>query len=195
MEYALSRGWSLRKQGHWGRLYRAQANRHGYQIGVNGTRETPTPMRARSSVPSNAAPVTRTALAMKTFEFTIVASGLNPEDEDFESRFYDAGCDDATISFQRGHVIVDFTREAESVDAAITSAVEAVRSVGATVDRIEPDPLVSLADIAAPSQRTRAAMTLTQRGSVAKAFRRPSPRSHPRALVGLGQRRFLAVQA
>ena len=39
---------------------------------------------------------------MKMHEFSIIASGLNPEAEDFETRFFDAGCDDATISFRRG---------------------------------------------------------------------------------------------
>ena len=39
---------------------------------------------------------------MKKYEFSIIASGLDPEAEDFEKRFYDAGCDDATISFQKG---------------------------------------------------------------------------------------------
>jgi len=37
VEYALSKGWTLRKQGHWGRLYCAQADRDGCQVGVNGT--------------------------------------------------------------------------------------------------------------------------------------------------------------
>lgn len=35
--YAESKGWVFRKQGHWGRLYCAQADRDGCQIGVNGT--------------------------------------------------------------------------------------------------------------------------------------------------------------
>jgi hypothetical protein len=35
--YAEARGWSLRKQGHWGRLYCAKCDRDGCQIGVNGT--------------------------------------------------------------------------------------------------------------------------------------------------------------
>ena len=34
---------------------------------------------------------------MKKFEFSIIASGLDPAAEDFEQRFYDAGCDDAPI--------------------------------------------------------------------------------------------------
>lgn len=86
---------------------------------------------------------------MKTYEFSVIASGLDPQAEDFEARFYNAGCDDATISFQKGHIIVDFSREADSVAGAICSAVECVEKAGAHVDRIEPDPLVSLADIAA----------------------------------------------
>ena len=45
---------------------------------------------------------------MKTFEFSIVASGLDPEAEDFADRFFNAGPDDATLSFQKGHIILDF---------------------------------------------------------------------------------------
>ncbi len=52
---------------------------------------------------------------MKTHEFSIIASGLAPQADDFESRFYEAGCYDATLSFQKGHIIVDFAREAESL--------------------------------------------------------------------------------
>ncbi len=110
---------------------------------------------------------------MKMFEFSIVASGLDRQAEDFESRFYEAGCDDALVSFQKGHVIVDFAREAESIDAAIASAVEAVRSVGAKVHRVEPDPLVSLAEIAARSGMSRAAMTQYSKGQRGKDFPPP----------------------
>jgi predicted DNA-binding transcriptional regulator AlpA len=110
---------------------------------------------------------------MKTFEFSIVASGLDPEAEDFADRFFEAGCDDATISFQKGHVIVDFAREASSIDAAICSAVECVEKAGAHVDRVEPDPLVSLSDIAARTGLSRAAITNYSKGERAENF--PSP--------------------
>src|SRR5436305_13532072 len=96
---------------------------------------------------------------MKTHEFSIIASALDPQAEDFETRFYDAGCDDATISFQKGHIIVDFAREADSIDEAICSAVECVVKAGAHLDRVEPDPLVSLSDIAVRTGLTRAAIT------------------------------------
>jgi hypothetical protein len=72
-------------------------------------------------------------MTMKTFEFSIIASGLDPEVEDFADRFFDAGCDDATLSFQKGHIIRDFVRETETIDAAIVSAAECVATAGAKV--------------------------------------------------------------
>lgn len=113
---------------------------------------------------------------MRTFEFTILASGLDPCGDAFEARFLDAGCDDATVSFQKGHIIADFARDAENVADAIVSAVLAVRSTGATVDRIEPDPLVTLSDIALRSQMTRAAMTQYAKGQRGKGFPAPVAR-------------------
>ncbi len=96
---------------------------------------------------------------MTEFEFSIIASGLDPDAEDFADRFFDAGCGDATISFQKGHIIADFAREATSIDAAICSALENVMKAGAQVDRVEPDPLVSLSDIALRTGLSRAAIT------------------------------------
>ena len=113
---------------------------------------------------------------MKTFEFSIIASGLDPQAEDFADRFFDAGCDDATISFQKGHIIADFAREAVSVDAAICSAVECVEKAGAQVDRVEPDPLVSLSDIAARTGLTRAAITQYAKGQRGQNFPAPVAR-------------------
>lgn len=110
---------------------------------------------------------------MKTFEFSIIASGLDPAAKDFEARFYNVGCDDATISFQKGHIIVDFAREAETLESAVASAVKAVKKAGAKVDRVEPDPLVSLADMAKRTGMTRAAMTNYFKGWRAKGFPPP----------------------
>lgn len=110
---------------------------------------------------------------MKTYEFAIIASGLDHTAEDFEARFYDGGCDDALVSFQKGHIIVDFAREAESADAAIASALENVIALGATVERVEPDPLVSLADIASRTGMSRAAMTHYSKGERGRDF--PAP--------------------
>jgi transcriptional regulator with XRE-family HTH domain len=113
---------------------------------------------------------------MKEFEFCIIASGLDPEAEDFEQRFYDAGCDDATVAFQKGRIIVDFTREANSIEDAIVSALKGVEAAGARVERIEPDPLVSLSDIAARSGMSRAAMTQYSKGQRGTRFPAPVAR-------------------
>lgn len=110
---------------------------------------------------------------MKLHEFSIIASGLDPNADDFDSRFYEAGCDDATIAFQKGHIIVDFGREAESLEDAIVSAIADVKKAGATVDRVEPDPLASLSDMAVRAGLTRAAMTNYFKGARAKGF--PAP--------------------
>jgi hypothetical protein len=135
--------------------------------------ETRTP--GKSSARSIDARTERTP-TLKAYEFSIIASGLNPEAEDFESRFFDAGCDDATVSFQKGHIIVDFSREAESIGEAIGSAVENIMAAGAHVDRIEPDPLVSLADIASRAGMTRAAMTQYSKGQRGRDFPAPVAR-------------------
>jgi hypothetical protein len=113
---------------------------------------------------------------MNEFEFTIVASGLDPSADDFADRFYDAGCDDATVSFQKGRIIVDFAREAISLEAAIASAVANVETAGATVERIEPDPLVSLSDIAARTDLTRSAVSNYASGLRGQGFPAPVAR-------------------
>jgi predicted DNA-binding transcriptional regulator AlpA len=110
---------------------------------------------------------------MKTFEFSIIASGIDPDADDFGDRFSDAGCNDALVAYQKGHVILDFAREANSIAEAVASAIENVRAAGAAVDRIEPDPLVSLADIAERAGLTRAAITNYFKGSRGKNF--PAP--------------------
>ena len=112
---------------------------------------------------------------METFDFTILATGLDPHAEDFEGRFFDAGCDDATVSFQKGHILVDFSREAVSMEEAVSSAVEHVRLAGATVERVEPDPLVSLSDMAGRANLSRSAMTNYFKGDRQDGF--PAPRA------------------
>jgi hypothetical protein len=113
---------------------------------------------------------------MKKFEFSIVASGLDHEADDFETRFYDAGCDDGTVSFQKGRIIIDFTREAASIEDAIAAAIECVKAAGAIVERIEPDTLVNQSDIAERARLTRAAVSLYAMGERRQDFPLPVAR-------------------
>jgi hypothetical protein len=74
---------------------------------------------------------------MGTYEFSIIASGLAPASAQFEDRFYRAGCDDATVCYQGGRIIVAFTREGETLHAAVSSAIECVEAAGAVVEEVE----------------------------------------------------------
>ena len=113
---------------------------------------------------------------MKEYEFTIIASGLDPEAENFVDRFYEAGCDDATISYQKGLIILEFAREAKNFSHAVTSAFADVQKSGATVERFEPDYLVTLSDIAARTGLSKAAVSLYWKGERSEGFPAPVAR-------------------
>jgi hypothetical protein len=110
---------------------------------------------------------------MNSYEFSIVATGLSIDGDEWEDAFYAAGCDDALVSIQRGVFLIEFEREAESAAAAVESACADVRRAGATVKRIEPDPLVSSSDIAERAGITRQAVSLYVRGERGEGF--PAP--------------------
>ena len=113
---------------------------------------------------------------MKHHAFTIIATGLDHEADDFEDRFFAAGCDDATIAFARGAIILEFDRDARNFSHAIQSAISDVRAAGAQIIRVEPDHLVNLSDIAERSGLTRAAVSLYAKGSRGADFPAPVAR-------------------
>ena len=96
---------------------------------------------------------------MKTYEFTIVATSSGNDIIDFSERLFEAGCDDATVSLQKGAAIIEFDRESRSFYHALKSALRDVEATGATALTIEPDHLVSLSDIASRIGITRAAVS------------------------------------
>jgi predicted DNA-binding transcriptional regulator AlpA len=113
---------------------------------------------------------------MKVHEFTIIASGFHPDVDDIANIFYEAGCDDATLAFQKGVLIIEFDREASSFSAAVMSAVECVLKAGAKIERFEPDHLVSLADIAKRTGLSRSALTNYHKGERRDGFPPPVAR-------------------
>ncbi|MCS4088627.1 hypothetical protein [Rhizobium sp. BK176] len=76
---------------------------------------------------------------MKTHFFDIIATGLDHDAPDFEQKFYDAGCDDALVIYRSGLICVSFARDAATMEEAIVSATDAVKSTGATIIRIDRD--------------------------------------------------------
>jgi len=89
-------------------------------------------------------------VARKRFAFTLILGGLQRLNQEVEDRLYEAGCDDALLGQRDGTVFLDFDREAESLEAAIVTAIRDVRraKTSAVVTRVEPDDLVSQAEIA-----------------------------------------------
>lgn len=90
-------------------------------------------------------------LAMnKIHEFTLVLEGVNDNTPHLEDRLFEAGCSDALINFRNGTVYLDFSRQEQSFEAAIFSAIHAVENCGLDIKviRILPDDLVSISDIA-----------------------------------------------
>ena len=113
---------------------------------------------------------------MKGHQFTIIATGLDAGADDFEDRLFAAGCDDATIAFQRGVIVAEFDRAARTYISALVSAVRDVHRAGATVLHVEPDDLVNLSDIAARTGMTRAAISNFAKGERGKGFPAPVAR-------------------
>lgn len=71
---------------------------------------------------------------MKTFNFNIVVGGFIRTDEDLflfnvSDALYDAGCDDSHPSMYNGTLYITFTREAESYEQAVTSAIQQIESI------------------------------------------------------------------
>lgn len=77
-----------------------------------------------------------------------MADGLDPDADETYNAFYEAGCDDASISWSDGAFTLFFHRKAARFDEALMSAYRDVTKAGATLTRFEPDTLVNLADIA-----------------------------------------------
>lgn len=112
---------------------------------------------------------------MTTYDFTFVVDA-DPHADDFEGRFIEAGCDDATFFLMRGAAAISFDREAETYKDAVFSAYKQIKTTGAAVLRFEPDFLVSATDIAERSGLTRAAIGLFDKGERRKGFPAPQLR-------------------
>ena len=99
-----------------------------------------------------------------TYEFSVILSGVGEVTEEMEKALFEAGCDDALLGLQNGTVFLDFHRQADSPIEAISSAIADVARAGYEIERIEPDDLVSAADIARRANRSRTSIMQLRRG-------------------------------
>ncbi len=106
---------------------------------------------------------------MKSYRFALVVDAPDLQQEARVDVLFEAGLDDATVG-RRGTVqYLDFDRRADSLAAAVLGAIRAVEGtgVGARVVSVEPDDLVTMAEIAERTGRTRESVRLlvnAQRG-------------------------------
>jgi transcriptional regulator with XRE-family HTH domain len=121
--------------------------------------------------------MTRDEQEVNTFEFQIFCSGMDTSDDSFLDALYEAGCDDATVFFKDGYVCLDFSRQAESAERAVLSAISDIYQSGLTgeVVRVEPEDLASLSEIAQRVGVTRSSLQKYARGEsrVGQDFPRP----------------------
>ena len=74
---------------------------------------------------------------MKKYDFTLILSGALNLTEDIAEALFEAGCDDGTPGTSDGVFLIDFHREANSLEEAIQSAIANVKSAGYKVERVE----------------------------------------------------------
>jgi hypothetical protein len=76
---------------------------------------------------------------MNRYDFTLVLQGPPELTTDLADRLFAAGCDDGSPGMCCGSTVVDFHREAESLEIALRSAIAQVSSTGCLVERVEID--------------------------------------------------------
>lgn len=86
---------------------------------------------------------------MPTYRFNLIINCQIESDEDLldiADKLAESGCLDASVCGHREGVEVAFDREAESLQAALQSAVKAVIDAGFQVLRVEMEPAELLQD-------------------------------------------------
>jgi len=86
---------------------------------------------------------------MKTYKFIVTLGQGTEHTDDLADSLFEAGCDDGTLWSTGDVVQIGFSREAESLEAAIRSAIADVQKAGCTVARLEmePDALAALTQV------------------------------------------------
>jgi hypothetical protein len=74
---------------------------------------------------------------VNSYDFVVVLKGLDVIDDDLAEALFEAGCDDGSPFSSCGVAAIGFSREADSLESAIRSAVADVQKAGCTVKRVE----------------------------------------------------------
>ena len=74
---------------------------------------------------------------MKKYEFRLILKGSPELTEEIADELFQAGCDDGTPGTCNGVFSIDFHREADSLEAAINSAIKNVEAAGYDVEHVQ----------------------------------------------------------
>jgi hypothetical protein len=74
---------------------------------------------------------------MRIYDFTLILSSGTELTEELSEALFAASCDDGSPGSCEGVVTIDLYREAESLEAAIRSAIADVQKAGYTVAKAE----------------------------------------------------------
>lgn len=96
---------------------------------------------------------------MKTYHFTIVVRDASLDTADLEDKLFEAGCDDALICSYNNTVYLEFDREADNAETAITSAMSDIKTAGFADLVIQEGGVSSLAEMAERAGLSRMAMS------------------------------------
>ena len=73
------------------------------------------------------------------WRFTLFIKGLSEFTDEQVDELYEAGCSDGSLASGDGQAWIGFDREADSLLAAVRSAVADIGQVGLAIDRVEID--------------------------------------------------------
>lgn len=74
---------------------------------------------------------------MPSWDFIVVLKDVEEMTDELASALYEAGCDDGTAGSSCGEASISFSRESETLQNAIASAVADVRRAGCEVQRVQ----------------------------------------------------------
>ena len=74
---------------------------------------------------------------MPTFEFQVILANVSSMTEEMADSLYEAGCDDGTAFSSQGIAAIGLSREADSLEQAVRSAISDVERAGFSVARVE----------------------------------------------------------
>jgi predicted DNA-binding transcriptional regulator AlpA len=116
---------------------------------------------------------------MTSHEFTLIVEGPDLQERSTLDVLFEAGCDDAVVGRLGAIQYLDFDREAETFADAVLTAAEAVEAAvpEARVVHLAPDELVTMAEIAARTGRTRESVRMLISGDRG-AGDFPTPATH-----------------